>query len=190
MAAMAGRLDDVDRALLAVLEEDGRVSVNELARRAGVSRATAYARFDRLVRDGVIDRFTIDVAPATLGLDVTALVLLNVDQGAWPTVREKLANLPGTEYLALTSGGFDFALLVRAPDIAALRDVVLHRLQRMPEVRSSQTVFVLDEDRRPPGQAHFTPGPRDGGGATPTPTPRPRRALSESTPKARARRSS
>lgn len=153
---VARRLDEVDRRLLDVLDADGRVSVNELARRAGVSRATAYARFDRLVSEGVIDRFTIEVEPEVLGLGVTALILLNVDQGAWPTVRDKLSNLPGVEYLALTSGGFDFALLVRAPDIAALRDVVLHRLQRMREVRSSQTVFVLDEDRRPPGRAHFS----------------------------------
>jgi hypothetical protein len=40
------------------------------------------------------------------------------------------------------------------PDIAALRDVVLYRLQGMPEVRSTHTVFVLDEERHPIGSAH------------------------------------
>ena len=153
---MAGRparrpLDETDHRILEVLVEHGRISVNELAKLANVSRATAYARFDRLVADGTISRFRADVDPAAMGLTVTAFILANVDQGAWPAIREKVSHLPGVEYVALTSGGFDFVLLVRAADMAALRDVVLLGLQRMPEIRSTQTVFVLDEDRHPVG---------------------------------------
>ena len=148
------QLDDVDRRILGALVEDGRMSVNELASRVGISRATAYARFDRLVADGVISRFRADVDPKAAGLDVAAMVLINVEQGQWPTTRDKVSRLPGVEYVAMTSGEFDFALLVRAPDIAALRDVVLYRLQAMPEVRSTQTIFVLDEERHPIGSAH------------------------------------
>ncbi|HEX7167154.1 MAG TPA: Lrp/AsnC family transcriptional regulator [Acidimicrobiales bacterium] len=159
---MAGRsaraLDDVDRRMLAILVESGRISVNELAAKANVSRATAYARFDRLVDDGVVSRFRADVEPGALGLDVAAMILVNIEQGAWPATREKVSRLPGVEYVALTSGGFDFLLLVRAPDIAALRDVVLYRLQGMPEVRSTQTIFVLDEERHPIGSAHHLEG--------------------------------
>ncbi len=146
-------LDEVDRRLLAVLATDGRLSVNELAARAGVSRATAYSRFDRLVADGVISGFRADVDPAALGLTVAAMILVNVEQGTWPETRDRVSRLPGVEYVALTSGGFDFVLFVRAPDIAALRDVVLYRLQGMPEVKATQTIFILDEDRRPPGSA-------------------------------------
>jgi DNA-binding Lrp family transcriptional regulator len=45
----------------------------------------------------------------------------------------------------LTAGGFDFVLLVRAPDVETLRDVVLERLAGLPGVRSTQTMFILDE---------------------------------------------
>jgi DNA-binding Lrp family transcriptional regulator len=148
-------LDDIDRRLLAVLGVDGRISVNELATKANVSRATAYARFDRLRADGVITGFRAEVDPAALGYSIAALILVNVDQGQWRVVLDELAKLPGVEYVALTSGGFDFALLVRVPDVAALRDVVLVRLQGMPAVRSTQTIFVLDENRRPLGAIEF-----------------------------------
>jgi DNA-binding Lrp family transcriptional regulator len=50
--------------------------------------------------------------------------------------------------VALTAGGFDFVLLVRVPDVETLRDVVLEGLQGMRGVRSTQTMFVLDEDDR------------------------------------------
>jgi DNA-binding Lrp family transcriptional regulator len=138
-------LDPVDRRIIELLSEDGRMSVNELATRAHVSRATAYARLDRLQASGVITGFTVLVDPAKLGYSVAALVLVNVDQSQWRKVREAVLELPGIEYLAFTSGGFDLVLLVRLPDIQDLRDVVLVRLHDIPGIHSAQTIFVLDE---------------------------------------------
>ena len=116
-------LDDVDRNIITALVEDGRLSVNELAHRVGVSRATAYARLDRLRSDGVITGFTATVDPAKAGLGVAALILVNVEQNEWRAARDELLHLPGVEYLAFTSGGFDLVALVRVASIDALRDV-------------------------------------------------------------------
>lgn len=142
-------LDEIDRRLLSVLAADGRISVNELANRANVSRATAYARFDRLQTNGAIKGFQAVVDPNALGYSIAALILLNVEQQRWREVPKKLLALPGVEYVAFTSGEFDMVLIVRAPDIAALRDVVLVKLHGMPEVKSSETIFILDEARQP-----------------------------------------
>lgn len=140
--------------MLSILIDEGRASVNEVAARAGISRATGYARYDRLMADRVIRGFRADVDPHAIGLDIAAMIMINVEQGSWPATRDKVSRLPGVEYVAVTSGEFDFVLLVRVPNIAALRDVVLYRLQGMPEVRSTHTVFVLDEERRPIGSAY------------------------------------
>jgi Lrp/AsnC family transcriptional regulator, leucine-responsive regulatory protein len=150
--------DEVDRRMLALLVADGRMSVNELASRSGVSRATAYARFERLQADGVITAFRAEVDPATLGYTITALILVNVAQGDWASVREQLVHLPGFEYLAVTSGGFDFVVVVRVGDVATLRDVVLHRLHRIAAVRTTQTVFGPEHDGAPPGSGGTTEG--------------------------------
>jgi DNA-binding Lrp family transcriptional regulator len=150
---VAGRssdqLDETDRRLLRLLAADGRISVNELANRAHVSRAAAYARFDRLRASGVVTGFTATVDPERVGLPVAALVLVNVEQAHWAEVREELEHLPGLEYLAFTSGSFDMVLLVRVEDIHALRDVVLVRLHGLRHVRTTHTIFVLDEQRFP-----------------------------------------
>ena len=142
-------LDEIDRRLLSVLATEGRISVNELASRTNVSRATAYARFDRLQSNGAIKGFQANVDPTALGYTIAALILLNVEQQRWREVPKKLLALPGVEYVAFTSGEFDMVLIVRAPDIAALRDVVLVKLHGMPEVKSSETIFILDEARQP-----------------------------------------
>jgi DNA-binding Lrp family transcriptional regulator len=152
-------LDETDRRLVSDLLEDGRMSVNTLAQRAGVSRATAYSRLVRLRESGVVTGFRAVVDPAKIGLPITALILANVEQHAWQQARDELLRLPGLEYLAFTSGGFDLVLLVRVPDVVALRDVVLVRLHGSPHVRSTQTIFVLDESRLPVPAGPERPGP-------------------------------
>jgi DNA-binding Lrp family transcriptional regulator len=144
-SSSARPLDAVDRRILAELQADGRLSVNELAARVSVARATAYQRLQRLEDDGVIRRYSAIVDPARVGLGIAALILVNVDQGDWRDARRRLLELPGVQYLALTSGTFDFVVLVRVPDVETLRDVVLVRLHGLPEVRSTQTVFVLED---------------------------------------------
>lgn len=147
----AVELDEVDRALLGVLAGDGRISMRALAERINLSRAATYERVRGLERDGAIVGYTVRTDPHVLGLDLVALLLVHVDQHAWRDVRERFADLPGVEWVGLTTGEFDFVLLVRAPDVAHLRDVVLEELQGMPEVRNTRTIFVLDEDDRRAG---------------------------------------
>jgi DNA-binding Lrp family transcriptional regulator len=138
-------IDAVDRRILDVLRADSRLSVSEIAAQANVSRANAYQRLARLRADGVIRRFTVDVDHRALGHTITAFILMDIDQHAWRRVEATVSELPGVEYVALTTGTFDVVALVRAENMETLRDVVLERLQSIPEVRSTQTSFVLEE---------------------------------------------
>jgi Lrp/AsnC family leucine-responsive transcriptional regulator len=144
------RLDPVDRRLLEALAGDGRLPVAGLAQVAGISRANAYTRLERLRSDGLIEGFAARVNPAKLGLGVTALVLISGRQPAWRNLREQLQRMPEVEYCAFTTGEYDALILVRVPDVETLRDVILERLQAMEDVRATQTIFVLDEVVRRP----------------------------------------
>ncbi len=144
--APSGRnVDAVDRRLINLLSENSRLPVSELASRAGISRANAYQRVGKLREDGAIRAFTVRTDPRRLGLDVTALIIVNGEQRTWRELLGELQQLPGVEYVALTAGGFDFVLIVRVPDVETLRDVVLDGLQGIAGVRSTQTMFILDE---------------------------------------------
>lgn len=147
-AAAPQDLDGVDREILGLLRRHGRISMVELARRANVSRTNVFARFRRLLDSGVIRGFSARIDPAALGLGVSALITVKADQQGWRPLRDRLLDLPGLEYLALTTGDFDFVLHVRVVDVDALRDVVLEGLQAMEGVLSTNTVFILDEDDR------------------------------------------
>jgi Lrp/AsnC family leucine-responsive transcriptional regulator len=143
-------LDRVDRRLLELLGEDGRMPVASLAERAGISRANAYTRLDRLRQEGVIEGFAVRVSHRRLGLGLTALILVSLRQLAWRELRDRIREWPEVEYCAYISGEHDALLLVRVRDVETLRDVVLERLQTLPDVRATETLFVLDEVVRRP----------------------------------------
>jgi DNA-binding Lrp family transcriptional regulator len=143
-------VDRIDHRILELLRDDGRLPVAALAERAGISRANAYTRLERLRTEGVIRGFAASVDSARLGLGISALVLISGRQPAWRALREQLLHMAEIEYCAFTTGEYDALVLVRVPDVETLRDVILERLQSSPAVRATQTIFVLDEVVRRP----------------------------------------
>ncbi|MFJ6434466.1 Lrp/AsnC family transcriptional regulator [Streptomyces sp. NPDC091416] len=144
-------LDSIDGAILRLLQTDGRASIRSVADRVHVSRANAYARINRLIDDGVIRGFGARVNHERAGQGASAYITLKIVQNSWRTVREQLQALPGATHIALVSGDFDVLLLVHTPDNRSLRELVLTRIQAIPEVLSTRTLLVFEETDLTPG---------------------------------------
>ncbi|MER5768905.1 Lrp/AsnC family transcriptional regulator [Streptomyces sp. NPDC001985] len=138
-------LDAIDRDILRILQSEGRASVRSVADRVHVSRANAYARINRLIDDGVIRGFGARVNHERAGQGASAYITLKIVQNSWRTVREQLQALPGAAHIALVSGDFDVLLLVHTPDNRTLRELVLTRIQGIPEVLSTRTLLIFEE---------------------------------------------
>ncbi|WP_443068750.1 Lrp/AsnC family transcriptional regulator [Streptomyces sp. NBC_01361] len=139
-------LDAIDRDILQMLQMDGRASIRSVAERVHVSRANAYARINRLIEDGVIRGFGARVNHERAGQGASAYITLKIVQNSWRTVREQLRRLPEASHIALVSGDFDVLLMVHTQDNRALRELVLTKLQAMPEVLSTRTLLVFEEE--------------------------------------------
>ncbi|TDC69364.1 Lrp/AsnC family transcriptional regulator [Streptomyces hainanensis] len=138
-------LDPIDAAILRLLRADGRASIRSVAEQVHISRANAYARINRMLDDGVIRGFAALVDHERAGQGASAYITLKIVQDSWRSVRSKLACLPGATHIALVSGDFDVLLLVHTADNRALRELVLTRIQAMPEVLSTRTLLVFEE---------------------------------------------
>lgn len=138
-------LDDVDRKILDALVQDGRISIRALAELVHVSRTNAYARVERLIADKVITGFQARVAHERAGLGTSAYVSLTIEQNSWREVAAQLARIRYLEHAALVGADYDVLALIRAPDNAALRDVVLNQVQGIPGVLSTRTWLVFEE---------------------------------------------
>ena len=153
-------LDDVDRAIINRLCEDGRESMRALAERLHISRAGVYARVSRLENAGIIGGYTAVINPDRLGYGVSAYIDRRIAQHSWKDVRQSIGLIEEVDQAALISGDDDLVLLVRTSDAAALRDLVLNRMQTLPGVLSTKTVLILDELRqheRPRSQVGSAP---------------------------------
>jgi DNA-binding Lrp family transcriptional regulator len=146
---IAPGLDDVDQAILGELTRDGRLAVRLLAERLNISRASAYARLDRLRESGVLTGFTAVVDPNRAGLSTSAYVTLTVRQNSWRDLTENLRRIPEIKHMALVGGEFDVILLVRAVDNQHLRRIVLDRLPNIPGVLGTRTFLIFEDITNP-----------------------------------------
>jgi DNA-binding Lrp family transcriptional regulator len=139
------QLDETDRLIVEALRADGRLSMRALAARVHLSRANVYTRVARLESDGVITGYAARVDPVRYGYGLSAYVYLDIAQRSWKAVRRQLLSMPEVDHVALISGEHDILVRVRTHDAASLRDVVLTRLQEMPEISATQTVLIFEE---------------------------------------------
>ena len=142
-------LDDVDRRLIDGLVRDGRISVRALAASVPISRAHAYARLERLHNAGIIEGYAAQIDFDAAGLHSSAYVALSIRQDSWRGLADALRELPFVYHFSLLGGDYDVLVLVRAPTNAALRHVVLERLQSLDGVLSTKTWLIFDEANGP-----------------------------------------
>jgi len=141
-------LDNIDRAILNVLREDGRIPVSNLASEVNVSRAAAYMRMNRLMEDGIIEQFNASINSAKAGLSIAALVLVTANhqgQRRWVRWREELLQIPAIEFAFMVTGETDVVLLVRARSHEEFQRVLLEEIQSLDHVASTRTLMVLNE---------------------------------------------
>lgn len=141
----AGRLDETNLRILAELRENGRISMASLAEKVNVSRANVYTRVESLIADGVITGFAARVDPAKAGLGICALVFVTVHPQEWEPFRQKIEVMPDIESCRITTGEHDAMLVIRAPEVGAIHDFVIGVIAALTEVKSVETVLVLDE---------------------------------------------
>jgi Lrp/AsnC family transcriptional regulator for asnA, asnC and gidA len=132
-------LDHTDSAIVALLNEDGRMSSAEIARRLGdVPPRTVSYRIDSLIERGIISIRAV-VNPPALGYNVLADVYLEVEPGRVRAVADIVAAFPEVSYVACATGNSDVSISVRVRNNEELFNFVTDQLSEIPGVRRTQT---------------------------------------------------
>jgi Lrp/AsnC family transcriptional regulator, leucine-responsive regulatory protein len=117
-------LDDVNRRLLAHLQEDPRLTMSALARLVGMSSPAVTERVQRLERAGVIRGYRLDVDPAALGLPVTAWVRVRPGPRQLTKVADLAAGLPNVSECHRITGEDCFLIKLHAATIESLTETL------------------------------------------------------------------
>jgi len=135
-------LDDTDRTLLALLREDARAPVAELARGLKLSRTTVQSRIARLERQGVIAGYTVVVADEIEANLVRAHVLITLAPRQNRAIEQALRKIPELRVLHSVSGPFDLIAIVAAASIGEL-DSLIDRIGQIDGVERTTSAIVL-----------------------------------------------
>ncbi len=135
-----------DRRLVAALKKDGRASITNLAAMLGLSRVTVQSRLERLVKTGIIQRFTVELdASAELDL-VRAIMLIEVEGTRSRSVTTTLKQFPEIVSLHTTNGAWDLIANVETSNLAEF-DRLLREVREVRGVLNSQTNIMLNRAR-------------------------------------------
>lgn len=135
-------MEETDRAIVAALTEDGRLSYTELAERVGLSVSAVHQRVRRLEQRGVITGYTARVSYEALGLPLTAFVAIRPFDPSQPDdAPQRLAHLPEIEACYSVAGDDSYLLLVR---VAGPEDLerLLHQIRSAAKVTTRTTVVL------------------------------------------------
>ena len=133
---------DKDRALLALLSENARMPVAELARKLGLSRTTVQARIERLEAEGVIAGYGLRLSESYLSGLVRAHVLITLAPKRSGAIETALRKIPEVRVLHSVSGPFDLIAIVAAASIGEL-DALIDRIGGLDGVERTTSAIVL-----------------------------------------------
>lgn len=139
-------LDKFDLAILAVLQDDARSSLQQVSERVGLSTTPCWNRIKRMEQDGTIRGYTVRIDPAALGYPETVIVQLTLESHTDETLEAfgaALAEIPEVLEATLVSGDYDYVIRIAVRDTRDYERLLRERLYRIPGIRHSKSSFVL-----------------------------------------------
>ncbi|HEX6365087.1 MAG TPA: Lrp/AsnC family transcriptional regulator [Agromyces sp.] len=139
-------MDAIDRKILAELQQDGRLSLTDLAERVQLSMSPTHRRLRALEASGAITGYRAVIDPAAVGLGFGALVFVTMDQANRATVAAcdaAVAEVPEVIQALRLFGDPDYLLRVAVPDLHAYERLWDERLSALPGVRRVESTLVM-----------------------------------------------
>ena len=142
------KLDRIDRMILDILQNEGRIAISELASRVSLSTTPCSERVKRLEREGIIMGYHARLNPKHL--DRNLLVFLENSLTAksgdvFEQVAKDLMEIPEVQECHLISGDFDYLVKARLKEMSAYRRLLGDLLKKLPSSASSHSYIVMEE---------------------------------------------
>jgi len=135
-------IDETNQKILKVLEKDGRKPFTEIAKQFGISDAIIHIRVKKMIKDGVIKNFTVNLDEEILGSKINGFLLLNVVPGNLDNVRKKLMKNENVSEVYEVYSPNDLMIKIKTKSLEELRDCV-KKIRTIPHVTSTNLITGL-----------------------------------------------
>lgn len=147
-------IDDIDMQILGELQQDGRMTNVELARKVGLTAPPCLRRVRALEEAGAIKSYHAVVDPAMLGYTITVFAMVSLKSQAEADLKafqDHVASLPEVRECHMLNGEIDFILKVVAPDLQSFQQFLTSKLTPAPNVVSVKTSLTIRTSKNLPG---------------------------------------
>jgi len=141
------KLDEKDKELLSILQENGRATLKEISRLTGMRETTIFSRIKKLEKKGVIKEYRAILDPKALGKNTLAFILIKYDPSFGFTQREvaeKISKLPEIQEVHIIAGDWDMIAKIREKDVESLGKVVLDKIREIEGVKETVSLIVFE----------------------------------------------
>jgi Lrp/AsnC family transcriptional regulator, leucine-responsive regulatory protein len=131
------QLDDLDKKLITILQDDARESASEISRKIGYNENTIRYRIERLKKTGVVKEFTALLNPRMIGLPVAAIMMITTEPNQLKDVFESLAKLEETKHILQATGKHDLIVVAHYTSMDAMNDAS-QKIKSMQGVKEAE----------------------------------------------------
>ena len=142
------KLGKIDLNILRILQKDGRISYTDLAKQVGLSVTPCIERVKRLERENYILNYGARVSAQKLNQSLVVFVQIRLNhtsQKNFEEFRRSVMDLENVQSCFLVSGNYDYLLKARVADMASYRELLGHRILKLPAVQESTSYVVMEE---------------------------------------------
>ncbi len=143
-----GKIDDLDVRILSELAKDASISVPRLSKKINVNSSVVYSRIKRLVKRGLIRKFTIIINDEALGFNVKALTGINMDSKLRDNVLNELFKIPEVREVAEVTGRFDVLVTMNARSLDEMHQLISEKIGRIEGVQKTETFIEMRKTTR------------------------------------------
>jgi Lrp/AsnC family transcriptional regulator for asnA, asnC and gidA len=145
-----GKIDDTDMKILKELVTDASLSVPKLSKKINVNPSVVYSRIKRLIKRGLIKKFTVVVNEQLLGYNVDAIVGANVDSKRRASVMEELLGLEQVRSVHEVTGRFDLLIFVKTRNLDELHTLISNRFASIEGITHTETFVEMSSKSMEP----------------------------------------
>jgi len=138
-----GKIDDLDVKILSELAKDASISVPRLSKRINVNASVVYSRIKRLVKKGLIKKFTIVINDEALGFNVKALTGINMDSKLRDNVLNELFKIPEVREVSEVTGRFDILVTMTSRTLDDMHQLISEKIGRIEGVQKTETFIEM-----------------------------------------------
>ncbi|NOX15762.1 MAG: Lrp/AsnC family transcriptional regulator [Epsilonproteobacteria bacterium] len=140
------KLDEIDIQILSILQNEGRITNTELAKRIGISPPPTLERVKKLEKNGVIKKYVAILELAKIGIETCAFIQISLSQHGRVCVDEFMKAVKKIDEVLEChhiTGDADFLLKIVVKNIQAYENLLLNRLTALPHIGHLKTMVVL-----------------------------------------------